>query len=129
MPEPFVVLLDQNLPKAIIGWLSVLRPLWKIYHATEVGLNGKSDVEVFNWAQDRQAAIMTFDEDFADQRSFPVGTHYGVIRFRVWPTTTEEIKNALERLLKEASDSELVGSLVIIDRSRIRIRSRRTRKS
>lgn len=122
MPEPFAVLLDQNMPRAVAAWLRGLRPSWDVHHATEVGLAGKSDREVFDWAQVHQAIIITFDEDFADQRSFPVGVHYGVIRLRVWATTIEETQDGLERLLGEVPDSELSGSLVIVGRTRIRVR-------
>lgn len=61
-------------------------------------------------------------EPFADRRSFPVGVHYGVVRLRVWPTTIEETQDALERLLGEVPTSELSGSLVIVGRTRIRVR-------
>jgi hypothetical protein len=66
--------------------------------------------------------IITFDEDFADQRTFPIGFHAGIIRLRVWPTTIEETQDALERLLVEVPDAELVRALVIIDREAIRVR-------
>lgn len=122
MPEPFAVLLDQNVPKAVATWLRELRPPWDVHHATEVGLAGRSDREVFDWAQAHQAIIITFDEDFADRRSFPVGGHYGVVRLRVWPTTIEETQDALERLLGEVSISELSGALVIVGPTRIRVR-------
>jgi len=65
---------------------------------------------------------MTFDEDFADQRAFPVGSHWGIVRLRIWPTTIEETKRALERLFTEVSEGELSRALVIVDRTRIRIR-------
>jgi predicted nuclease of predicted toxin-antitoxin system len=88
-----------------------------------VDLSGKSDREIFEWAQVERAIIITFDDDFADQRSFPVGKHHGVVRLRVWPTTIEETEAALERLLNSVSEAELRGALVIIGRTRIRIRS------
>lgn len=68
---------------------------------------------------------MTLDEDFADQRSFPVGTHAGIVRLRTWPTTVEETSAALERLLAVTRDEELRGALVIMDRQRIRVRRAR----
>lgn len=122
MPKPFAILLDQNVPRAVAAWLRGLKPSWDMYHAAEVGLAGRNDREVFDWAQARRAIIITFDEDFADQRSFPVGGHHGVVRLRVWPTTIEETQDALERLLGEVPDSELPGSLVIVGRTRIRVR-------
>lgn len=80
MPEALALLLDQNVPSAIAMWLRTLKPSWVVAHTSEVGLSGKSDEEIFRWAQRRQAVIVTFDEDFADHRSFPVGMHHGVVR-------------------------------------------------
>jgi hypothetical protein len=70
------------------------------------------------------ALIVSFDEDFADGRSFPARDHHGIVRLRVWPTTIEETEQALARLFSEVSADELTGSLVIVDRSKIRVRSR-----
>ena len=123
MPEPALrVLLDQNVPRAVAGWLRKVRPLWRVWHTAEVGLNAKPDSEIFAWAQVSGALIITFDEDFADRRMCPPGRHCGVIRLRVWPTTVEETESALERLLETVPDEDLVGSLIIIDARRIRIR-------
>lgn len=126
MSNPLTVLLDQNVPRPVTAWLQGLKSSWKVHHAIEVGLAGKDDHKVFEWAQIHQAVIITFDEDFGDQRSFPIGQHHGIIRLRIWPTTIEETQRALERLLAKVSDDELLGSLVIIDRTRIRVRSRKS---
>ena len=122
--EPFAVLPDQNVPYSVLRWLTNLRPAWRVVHATDVGLAIEADSTVFRWAQDHRAAVVTFDEDFADRRSFPVGDHYGIVRLRVWPTTAEETIAALQRLLEQVSEDELRGALVIVGRSRIRIRPR-----
>ena len=122
MPEALTVLLDQNIPRAIAPWLRAHRPQWTIYHTSDVALSGRPDEEIFAWAQQRHAVIVTFDEDFADQRTFPTDSHSGIIRLRVWPTTIEETQDALERLLADVPDTELAGALVIIDREVIRVR-------
>ena len=122
MPEALTVLLDQNIPRAIVQWLRARRTQWTIYHTSDVALSGRPDEEIFAWAQQRHAVIVTFDEDFADQRTFPTGSHSGIIRLRVWPTTIEETQDALERLLADVPDTELAGALVIIDREVIRVR-------
>ncbi|GJL52798.1 DUF5615 family PIN-like protein [Candidatus Nitrospira salsa] len=127
MPDSLAVLLDQNIPRSIKIWLESIRPAWNITHTSDIGLSGKSDEEIFRWAQSQGCIIVTFDEDFADQRSFPVGTHPGIIRLRIWPTTAEETQKALKRLLTKVPDSELRESLVIIDRVNIRMRSRTER--
>ena len=123
MPDrPLSLLLDQNIPRAITAWLQQQRPHWAVNHASEVGLNGRPDEEVFRWAQTRAAIVVTYDEDFADTRSFPLGSHQGIIRLRVWPTTTALTQAALDRLLSQVPPAELPGSLVIIDPDKIRLR-------
>jgi len=62
------VLLDQNVPRVVVGWLHEQRPGWQVVHVSEVGLYGKSDKEIYDWAQANGSLIITFDEDFADQR-------------------------------------------------------------
>lgn len=116
------VLLDQNIPPAIIGFLTAERPAWVVHHVSELGMSGASDEAIFAWAQRNQAIVITFDEDFADARMYPVGAHAGIIRLRVWPTTSEETERALSRLLGQIPDDDLRGSLVIVDRNGIRLR-------
>lgn len=84
------VLLDQNVPRALGVWLRNVRPLWHIAHTSEIGLQGKPDAEIFGWSQENGYLIVTFDEDFADQLTFLIGQHHGIIQLRVWPTTIEE---------------------------------------
>jgi predicted nuclease of predicted toxin-antitoxin system len=123
MPDqPLHLLLDQNVPGEVARWLREKRPAWKIAHVKEIGLDGHPDEEVFRWAQAKRAVIVTFDEDFADARMFPLGSHAGVVRLRVWPTTIEETEAALHRLLTQVPEAELAGSLVIIDLQKIRLR-------
>lgn len=121
MPD-LTVLLDQNVPREIAAWLKTRKPDWVVLHTSEAGLSTESDATIYLWATEKKAVIVTFDEDFADRRSFPVSSACGVVRLRVWPTTTEETQSALDRLLQEVTDVELLGALVIIDRTRIRIR-------
>jgi len=79
--EPLTVLLDQNVPQELALWLRKLRPSWNVYHASELNLAGKSDEDVFTVGQERHAVIVTFDEDFADRRSFPSQSHHGIVGF------------------------------------------------
>ena len=116
------VLLDQNVPPHVAGWLRSRRPDWLVWHVSDVGLKGATDDTIFHWAQANGAIVITFDEDFADTRMSPVGSHAGVIRLRVWPNTIEQTEAALERLPEFAEDGDLVASLVIVDDQRIRIR-------
>jgi predicted nuclease of predicted toxin-antitoxin system len=123
MPEPGVrVLLDQNVPQECAGWMRKFRPGWEVWHVNQTGLAGRTDAEVFQWAQARRAIVVSFDEDFGDTRSFPLGAHHGIIRLRVWPTTTELTIAALQRVLQSVPESDLQDSLVIVDNKKIRVR-------
>jgi predicted nuclease of predicted toxin-antitoxin system len=116
------VILDENISPSIADFLHINRPEWDVWHVRDVGLRGSSDATIFQWAQRHKAIVITFDEDFADTRMYPAGSHAGVIRLRVWPTTIEQIATALGRLLNSTDDERLPGSLIIIDSQRIRIR-------
>jgi predicted nuclease of predicted toxin-antitoxin system len=116
------VVLDQNIPPVLINYLRLQRPTWTVRHVRDIGLSGASDRVIFEWAQREGAIVITFDEDFADTRMYPIGSHAGVIRLRVWPTTIEAAEAALGRLLSATDDAILPGSLVIIDNLKIRIR-------
>ena len=116
------VLLDQNVPVVVADWLRGQHPDWDIRHVNELGFEGKSDEFLYQWAQAKQAIVITYDEDFADARCYPLGHHHGVIRLRVWPTTIESTIEALKRLLDQLPSPEWCNCLIIIDNQKIRVR-------
>ena len=123
MPESVLnIVLDQNIPVAAADWLRHQRPRWHIKHVNEIGMQGRPDEEIYNWAQEHGAIIVTYDEDFADARYYTLGRHHGIIRLRVWPTTEEITILALSRLLRDVQESDWTGSLIIVDNSKIRLR-------
>ena len=123
MPESGLrVLLDQNVPQDCTAWLQQARPAWTVWHVNLTGLAGKPDPDVFRWAQEKQAIVVSYDEDFADARSFPLGAHHGIIRLRVWPTTVELTIAALQRIFDRVPESDLPRNLIIVDNHRIRLR-------
>ncbi|MGA2543340.1 MAG: DUF5615 family PIN-like protein [Verrucomicrobiota bacterium] len=123
MPDPRLhFFLDQNISREIAVWLRAERPDWKVSIVQDAGLMGKPDADLFRWAQANGAIIITYDEDFADARLFPLGSHHGIIRLKVWPTTVEATKKALSRVFAHVPAGELEGSLVIVDLARIRLR-------
>lgn len=123
MPEGFLrIMLDQNIPQAVSGWLKKELPVLEVQHVNELGFQGKSDDSLYLWAQKNKAIIMTYDEDFADSRFYRLGHHHGVVRLRVWPTTIEQTQNAINRLISNLPLSNWKGCLIIIDNQKIRVR-------
>jgi predicted nuclease of predicted toxin-antitoxin system len=123
MPESVIkILMDQNVPVAAAVWLRSQRPDWTIHHVSELGFAERDDSFLFQFAQKEAAIVITYDEDFADARYYPLGRHRGVVRLRVWPTTIEATIVALERLLEQLPVSAWPDSLIIIDNRKIRVR-------
>ena len=126
MPEAGLrLLLDQNVPYAVAQWMRQQRPAWLVQHVKDLGFEGQTDEFLYRWAQQEMAIVVTYDEDFADSRLYPLGHHHGIVRLRVWPTTTENTIEALDRLLRQLPDEEWPGSLIIIDNQKIRVRRHR----
>jgi predicted nuclease of predicted toxin-antitoxin system len=116
---------DDNHParsERFAGDRRLIRPEWRVYHTSDLGLAGEPDEVLYTWAQQNGAAIITFDEDFADVRMRALGAHHGIIRLKVWPTTAEKTRWAIERLLQSVPDDNWRGALVIVDNRKIRIR-------
>jgi len=120
--EALCFLLDQNVPIALADWLRQEHPNWVVHHVNELGFQGKPDHFLYKWAQENIAIVITYDEDFADSRMYPLGMHHGVIRLRVWPTTIENTKGAIIRLLVQVPEKDISSSLIIIDNHKIRVR-------
>lgn len=116
------ILLDQNVPVAVRSWLSSIHPEWSVSHVKDLGMAGAKDHAIYKFAQNNNAIIITFDEDFADSRFYTLGSHHGIIRLKVWPTTTELTQSALMRLFSSFSEEQIPNSLIIIDNEKIRIR-------
>ena len=116
------ILLDENIAQEVGHWLASLRPGWHVFTVVGIGLASRPDDEIFAWAQREGAIIISFDYDFGDQRLFPLGTHAGIVRLRVRPTTRESARRAISRLLESVAEDDLGGNLVVIDAAGIRVR-------
>ena len=93
-----------------------------MFHVLEVGLQGHTDSDIFQWAQLNRCIIVTFDTDFTDRRNLGPGLHCGVILLRIRPTTIEQTRLALDRLLTETDEADLAGALVVVGRRNVRVR-------
>ena len=73
-------------------------------HTEYIGLLLTKGEEIYAWAVENHAIIITFDDDFT-HHSFVTQKKTGIIRLNVWPTTFEETKIALERLIENFLNS------------------------
>ncbi|MCH7737901.1 MAG: DUF5615 family PIN-like protein [Chloroflexi bacterium] len=114
--------LDENVPLEVAGWLRDRRPEWEVFHVLELGLQGSTDHDIFQWAQANQCIIVTFDRDFTDRRNIGAGSHCGIVHLRIRPTTIEQTKSALDRLLAQTDEADLNGAVVVVGQRNIRVR-------
>lgn len=106
---------------------SVKEPLRQLGHRVldvrDHGLRGASDQEVFAFAQQQRAALLTGDLGFANLLAFPLGAHYGVIIAR-FPNelSPERINEEILRGLAGLEERDIAGSLIIMEPGWVRIR-------
>lgn len=66
--------------------------------------------------------LVTLDKDFGDLRSFPPGTHPGIIVMRVSNQSAPHVTAVLGSLLREFDLDNLAGCLTVLEDARVRIR-------
>jgi len=117
------IVIDEDMHK------SVAEPLEKLgYNAIDIrdrGLRGSTDQEVYQFAQQMRAALLSGDKDFSNIARFPLGEHHGIIIAR-FPTKlpTNVINKEIFQGLKGLSPEKLAGSLVILSPGRTRVRKK-----
>lgn len=89
----------------------------------DIGFNGTPDREIFEYAQSIDATIVTRDIGFASTLDYPLGTHAGIIVLRV-PTqlSTNQLNSILLEAVEEFIQLDLIGSVVVVEPGRTRIR-------
>ena len=76
-------------------------------------------------ADSEDRIFLTFDLDFADIRRFPIGSHAGIVVFRLHDQRWAVLEQPARRLIDSGLLSRLQGGLAIVDESRVRMRTRR----
>jgi predicted nuclease of predicted toxin-antitoxin system len=90
------------------------------------GLLGKTDVEVGAVAKSEDRMLFTLDVEFSNLRKFPPGSHPGIVLFRPQSMGPLSVNRFITQFLEKADLASLYGCVVIVDPTRIRIRSPRT---
>ena len=115
-------LIDENL-----SW-RVAEALQKLgidaLHIKDVGLQGKEDEIIMDYAIKENRVLLTQDSDFADIRNYPLGTHKGIIRFKVKFAPADVIVECFKKLIAHI-DSKMLssGAIVITDCKKYRVKS------
>lgn len=115
------VVLDEDLSRSLRTALKRLGH--EVFDIRDHGLRGKSDKEIFEFAQQQKAVLFSGDLGFANIIEFPLGSHFGIAILRFpneMPTNT--INNTITSLMVKITEEDFKGNLIIFLPMRIRIR-------
>lgn len=96
---------------------------FQAFDVRDCGLRGKSDAEVFSFAQRTGSVLLTGDWGFGNLLHFPIGSHAGIViaHFPNEISTAELNQNVITEFANLA-ESDFKGSLIILEPGKIRIR-------
>jgi predicted nuclease of predicted toxin-antitoxin system len=111
---------DENMPRTV---LQVLRERGHdAVSVREQNMGGWKDLELWRVIQEERRFLITADKGFADVRSFPPGTHTGILLLRPDEDGIRPLIDLLKRVLDSYGLEELQGTLTVATPRSIRIR-------
>ena len=113
--------IDEDLPRSLADTLSSLG--FTVFDVRDHGLRGRSDDQIFAFAQKQKAVLFSGDLGFSNTLTFPLGKHHGtcILRFPN-EASVQAIRKEVLRLLSEVSYEDYSGNLIILTFGRLRIR-------
>ncbi len=115
------VKLDENMPLAMAELFR--QSGHDALTVADEGLGGAADPTILKAAATEDRVLVTFDLDFADVRSFPVGSHGGIVVFRLHDQRWGVLEGPARRLMASGILERIRGGLAIVDEARVRIRT------
>ena len=111
---------DEDIPRSTAR---VLRDAgFDAVDVRDVGLRGKSDQEVFEFAQVEKRLLITCDMRFSNILHFPPDEIYGILVVRIPDSESiEKFNHEILRALQEVGEN-LVYHLAIVEMGRVRLR-------
>jgi predicted nuclease of predicted toxin-antitoxin system len=115
------ILLDQNIPEHVTGWLQKEVGNKAIITSTRIlNLQRMTDEEIFYFCQNHKVVIVTYDEDFQNPLVIPNIPGYGVVRLNIYPTGLKQTQEALRRLLDNYPIESWENASIVVDPQKIR---------
>lgn len=104
-------LVDAQLPPALARWLTERGH--QAQHVADIGMMAATDHQIWQWAIEHQAVILTKDEDFAVLKSRPSAKQASVVWIRVGNTRRAELLGLMESLLPRIITSLQDGETIV----------------
>jgi len=120
-------MLDENMPAKLAKMLRAKGH--DVRRVQDEGLSGEGDPSILESAAADGRILITFDAEFANDRNFPLGSHAGIVVFRLKDQDWPALEGPATRLLLNKEFARLQGGLAIVEESRIQYkRGKRRRK-
>jgi len=88
-----------------------------------VGLRGRPDQSIFEYAQASGLVLLTGDLGLGNVLRFPLGTHPGIVVVRFPNEISNEVTNeAILAALENTTPQEIEGHVLIVEPGRVRLR-------
>ena len=112
--------LDENIPGAVAELMRARE--FDVDTVLEEPLGGQSDPDVLAAASTEGRLLVTLDRGFGDVRSYPPGSHPGIIFLRPEDQRVPSVVAMVETLLDQHDLSTLAGCIAVIQRNMVRVR-------
>lgn len=114
-------LVDEDMPRSTA--VALRNAGYAAEDVRDVGLRGHSDTDVFAYAQNHLATLISADKGFTNLLTFPLGTHAGIIVVRIPDDVPpKRLNEELLQSLTMLAPQPLTGSLIIVEVGRMRVR-------
>jgi predicted nuclease of predicted toxin-antitoxin system len=114
------VKLDENLPASLAEVL--IADGHEVDTVLTEGLGGRDDPEIAAAARADERLLLTLDKGFADIRTYPPGTHPGMLVLRLPDESAASVRAAVTELVAHHRLAELAGTVTVLQHGRLRIR-------
>ena len=113
--------IDEDMPRST--GVALVEAGYEVKDVRDHGHRGASDEEIYRFAQQQEAILLTGDLGFGNILKFPLGKHFGIVVAR-FPTemTPKEMNREIVASLRDLTETDFKGNLIILEPGRIRIR-------
>lgn len=111
-------LVDMPVSPEVARWLN--EKGYDSVHASKIGLSSSKDKEIIEVARKQNRIIITADLDFPRILALSYATNPGIVLFRGGNYSESEMLSLITRVIEKFPESELVNSICVVDKKRIR---------
>ena len=113
--------IDEDMPRSTAMVLKANN--FDALDVRDYGLRGKDDHEIFEFARENKAILLTGDLGFVNLLHFPIGSHSGIVIVH-FPNelSTSELNNQILKAFKNLEEGDFKGNLIILEPGKLRIR-------